>query len=165
MEFFTEPETDALGRVLEYEGRFMQDLRHGPRGRDQYVFLPGLVFLTGSPPRVSLVVTVPGMSALVFARLTSSVEVWKKGLEGIMLKVSPYMEEVREEGRVQTRRQDTIEALEIHFPGAVPAAVVERTNAETDLERLRKWHRLAVKADLAAIQADMAATEMPPGGN
>jgi hypothetical protein len=90
--------------------------------------------------------------ALVFARLTDSVEVWKKGLEGIMLKISPYMEEVR----VEVRQQNTLEALEIHFPGAVPAAVVERIKAETDRARLQKWFRLAVKADLAAIQADMA---------
>lgn len=229
VEFFTEPAGEALARVMEYQGRFMQELRHGPGGRDQYVFLPGMVFLTGAPPRVSLSVTVPGMKtpicryvpgvvdfsamdalafleaieqnrlprgllvwvplmrggqtaevvkrwralaeqdarvatmvdlALVFARLTDSVEVWKTGLEGVVLKVSPYMEEVRNEGRaearVQTQRQNTLEVLEVHFPGAVPAAVVKRIEAETDLARLQKWFRLALKADLAAIQADMA---------
>jgi hypothetical protein len=94
--------------------------------------------------------------ALTFARLTNCEDVWKKGLESIMHMTSPLWDEARAEGRVEVRRQDTLEALEIHFPGAVPAAVVERINAETDLGRLRKWFGFAVRADLKAIQQDMA---------
>jgi hypothetical protein len=90
--------------------------------------------------------------ALVFARLTDSVEVWKKGLEGIMLLKSPLMEEVR----VELQRQNTLDVLELHFPGAVPASVVQRIQAETDLARLQKWLMLAARSDLVAIQQDMA---------
>jgi hypothetical protein len=94
--------------------------------------------------------------ALTFSWLTNSHEVWMNGLEGLVLKRSPYVESARDEARIEMRQKDTLEALEVHFPGAVPATVVQRIKAETNLERLGKWHRLAVKADLQAIQQDMA---------
>jgi hypothetical protein len=73
-----------------------------------------------------------------------------------MLKISPHVEEVRVAARLEVQRQSTIEALDVLFPGAVPSAVVDRINAETDLARLRTWFGFAIRADLAAIQADMA---------
>lgn len=89
--------------------------------------------------------------ALTFAWLTDCRDAWLTALEGLVLKRSGFLEEVR----VEIRQQDTLEALEVHFPGAVPPAVVERIKAETDLAKLGKWHKLAVKADMQAIQQDM----------
>jgi hypothetical protein len=80
---------------------------------------------------------------LTFAWLTDSRDVWMKGLEGIMLRRSPYLDEVRAE----MRQQDTLAFLEARFPGAVPAAVVERVRAETDLAVLGRWIQLAGKAE------------------
>ena len=89
--------------------------------------------------------------ALVFAQLTDSREVWRKGLEGVIMNESISMREVR----VETRRQDTLELLEENFPGGVPRDVVERIKAETDFSRLGKWLKLAGKADLEGLRADM----------
>jgi hypothetical protein len=51
VELFTEPDGGALDRAVEYSGRFRGELRHGPGKRDKFLFLVGLVFLTGAPGR------------------------------------------------------------------------------------------------------------------
>ncbi|SPE62359.1 conserved hypothetical protein [Verrucomicrobia bacterium] len=48
-----------------------------------------------------------------------------------------------EKGQVMALRQNVLEVLEARF-GTVPASVRERVNAETSLDQLRQWHRLAV---------------------
>jgi hypothetical protein len=91
----------------------------------------------------------------VFARLTGCEGVDREVMEGIMLTVSPYMEEARNDERVKTRRQDTRDVLDARFPGQVPAAVAQRISAETDLGTLSRWLRLAATETLAEFQRQM----------
>ncbi|MGL4552111.1 MAG: hypothetical protein ACRC33_13100, partial [Gemmataceae bacterium] len=60
VELFTEPDADALDRLLEYAGRFRRELRHGPHGRDRYRLAGALVFLTGGPARDEIDDELPG---------------------------------------------------------------------------------------------------------
>src|SRR3954451_551101 len=61
IELFTEADSDAIDRAIEYVGRFRRELRHGPHGRDRYQFAVALIFLTGAPAETQLNVNVPGM--------------------------------------------------------------------------------------------------------
>jgi hypothetical protein len=223
IELFTEADSDAIDRSIEYVGRFRRELRHGPHGRDKYQFAVALIFLTGASAETRVNANLPGMEevgmwfgprvldlrgedgvahleaieqnrqargllawvplmkggqseetvrrwraqaeaepeiglrntlvdvALTFSWLTDSRDVWMNGLEGLVQKHSPYVDEVR----MEMLQKTTIDALEVHFPGAIPPAVVEGVKAETDLTKLDRWHKLAVKADLASIQKDM----------
>jgi hypothetical protein len=72
-----------------------------------------------------------------------------------MLTVLPYMEEARNEERLKLTRKYTREILDERFPGQVPAAVVARIDAETDLGKLGRWHRLAATATLEAFERQM----------
>jgi hypothetical protein len=76
-------------------------------------------------------------------------------MEGIMLKVSPFMEEARQEERIKLTRKHTLDVLEKRFPGSVPAAIVACINAESDLDKLSRWHDLAITATLEQFQAEM----------
>jgi hypothetical protein len=60
VELFTGPDADALDRLLEYLGRFRRELRHGPYGRDRYLFAGVLIFLTGQPAEERIDMTPPG---------------------------------------------------------------------------------------------------------
>jgi len=48
-----------------------------------------------------------------------------------------------EKGQLEARRESIVETLEMRF-GAVPTAVKERVDAQTDLALLKQWHRLAI---------------------
>lgn len=61
IELFTEADSDAIDRAVEYVGRFRRELRHGPHGRDRYPFVVALVFLTGASAEVALNTNLPGM--------------------------------------------------------------------------------------------------------
>jgi hypothetical protein len=61
VELFTEPDSDAIDRAVEYLGRFRGEPRHGPHGRDKYPFAVALVFLTGSSAETRLDMNLPGM--------------------------------------------------------------------------------------------------------
>lgn len=96
---------------------------------------------------------------VVFAQLTDSVEVWKKGLEGMDMNESIVMREVREKGRAegreeatrQARRDAVLEALGTRF--TVPVEVRERILSESDIAVLIRWLPLAVTADLDSFKA------------
>jgi hypothetical protein len=89
------------------------------------------------------------------ARLADCEPAWREALEGIMIKVSPFAEEIRQEARIEMARKHTREALEMRFPNQVPAALIERVNAETNLDKLERWHKLAITATLEAFQQGM----------
>ena len=93
--------------------------------------------------------------ARTFARLAGCEATWLQALEGIMIKTVPFWDEVRDEARIKLTRKHTQDVLEMRFPNQVPAAVIERVNAETDLDKLDRWHKLAVTATLEAFQAGM----------
>jgi hypothetical protein len=65
-------------------------------------------------------------------------------LEGLSVERSPWLEEIRTEGRLQMVRADVEAVLEVRFPGAVPAEVSEAIRRETKLPLLQQSHRLAV---------------------
>lgn len=222
VELFSEPDSEALDRAVEYLSRFRRELRQGPHGRDKYPFAVGLVFLTGAARQRRLDMNLPGMPevglwfgprvldlseedalahlesieqnglprgllvwvplmtggqsaevvrrwrllaetdergltladlALNFARLAGCWDVWKEGLEGIMLKSSPYIDEVRAE----MLQKAVLSVLEARFPGQVPAVVAERVKTEIDLARLEEWLQRASTASLEGFQLGMVA--------
>ncbi len=61
---------------------------------------------------------------------------------GIEKGLAEGMEKGRAEGQLMAFRQSIFDLLEARF-GAAPYEVRERIQAETDLARLRSWHRLA----------------------
>jgi hypothetical protein len=81
--------------------------------------------------------------ALVFSRLTKSEDTWKTGLEGIMVKTSPLMDEVRAE----TRQKDTLEILKHRFPGAVSPKLEDQIKSQMNLDKLGEWVVLAATSD------------------
>ena len=93
--------------------------------------------------------------ACTFAKLVDCEAVWREAMEGIMLQVSPFMEEARQEERIRTRQKDVLQILETRFPGEVPAAVIKGIEAETDFDKLGRWHKLAITATLEKFQQEM----------
>src|SRR5206468_2797412 len=61
-------------------------------------------------------------------------------------KIMPYITSAEEfgieKGQLMNCRENVLALLEARF-GAVPSSIRERVNAETDLARLKAWHRLA----------------------
>jgi hypothetical protein len=224
VELFTDADSDAIDRAMEYVGRYRGELRHGPGNRDKYLFMVALVFLSKAPPEVAVDMRMPGMEefghwfrpvpfcvaaqdavahldaiqhnrlgrwllvwtplmkggdnievarrwrtlaegaphlptmaflACTFARLAECEPIWREATEGIMMKTAPLWDEARQEGRVETGRKWVRDALEARFPGLVPSSVVERINVETDLDKLGRWHKLAITATLEAFQQGM----------
>jgi hypothetical protein len=82
--------------------------------------------------------------ALVFAELADRIDVWKHALEGWNVRKSQVVEEWREEGRAEGREEGRVEALqEIILTllrkrfSIVPAPLVQRIEASTDIARLQ----------------------------
>jgi hypothetical protein len=60
------------------------------------------------------------------------------------------------EVRIETRQQSVLMALDARFPGCLPVDVPNRVKAETDMEVLRRWLRLAATASsIEVFQAGM----------
>lgn len=62
--------------------------------------------------------------------------------------------EGRAEGLCMARQEDIIESLgEL---GDLPDAIIQKINATTDIEQLKKWHKMAIKANsISAFEAEM----------
>jgi hypothetical protein len=73
-------------------------------------------------------------------------------------KRSEVMEEVRQEGRVEARRADLLEALQLRFD-TVPEDIAAAVSEMTDLARLSRWFKHAVKAK--SLEAFRAAVRVP----
>ncbi len=54
------PRATIADRLLEYEGRLLRKLRHGPRRRDRYLVAGVLIFLTGRWRKLTLKMRLPG---------------------------------------------------------------------------------------------------------
>jgi hypothetical protein len=100
----------------------------------------------------------PAMAVLArtFARLTECEGVSLEATEDVMIKTVPFWDEVRQEERIKMGRKWVRDALEARFPGSVPAAVLQRINDEEGLDKLERWHKLAITASLEAFQQAMA---------
>ena len=67
----------------------------------------------------------------------------QQGIEkGLQQGIEKGLQQGIEKGQVIAGREAVLELLEVRF-GSVPEGVRERVNAERNLERLRRWHRLA----------------------
>lgn len=89
----------------------------------------------------------------VFAQLTDSGPIWKKGLEDMLITESILMREQRDigaaQGALKARREDLLAILEARF--TVPSQVREHIEQQTDLQLLARW------LTLAATQPDIDA--------
>lgn len=58
------------------------------------------------------------------------------------------------EGRIESKREDIIEALtELE---TVPNSILQQINSSTDIEQLRKWHKIAISVDnISAFEEKM----------
>jgi hypothetical protein len=50
-------------------------------------------------------------------------------------------------GELKTQRQNLLELLDVHFPGAVPDDVVQLIQRQESLELLHDWFRTVLRAD------------------
>lgn len=60
-ELFSEPDSDAIDRSMEYQSRYRRELRHGPHGRDRFLCFVVLIFYSGMPGETRLDMNLPGM--------------------------------------------------------------------------------------------------------
>jgi hypothetical protein len=73
--------------------------------------------------------------------------------------IEDIMRDGLEKGRLEASRKDVLEVIEVRF-GQVPEAVRGKVEAAVDLEMLRKWHRLALRAgNLQEIEAHILSQE------
>lgn len=58
------------------------------------------------------------------------------------------------EGRIESKREDIIEALtELD---TVPHSILQKINSSTDIEQLRKWHKIAISVNnISAFEEKM----------
>ena len=63
-EFQAEPDLEIVDRLLEYLARLRRELRHGPRHREKFRVVAGLVQLTGPAVTDHLDMTLPGESGV-----------------------------------------------------------------------------------------------------
>jgi hypothetical protein len=88
--------------------------------------------------------------ALAFAELARNVLAWEQGLEGWKMGESQIMNRWREEAatvaRLQTKRKDTLELLDIKFPGAASADVRRVIEQQASIEMLDDWFRALARA-------------------
>jgi hypothetical protein len=81
-----------------------------------------------------------------FARLADNYSVWKRGLEGIDVITSPYLEELREqvralareEGRAEAMREMVLSLGRRHFGKAASRKQKAQLNAVTDPAHLKR---------------------------
>lgn len=88
----------------------------------------------------------------VFAQLTDSGPIWKKGLEDMLITESTLMREQRDLGALKACREDLLAILEARF--TVPPQVRDHIEQQTDLQLLARWLPLAATAlDIDAFRA------------
>jgi hypothetical protein len=101
--------------------------------------------------------------AVVFAGLTGSRPTWERAVEEWTMrrdyKRSEVVEGWRMEGEIRRGRADLLEVLQLRFE-AVPEGIAAAVAEMTDLARLARWLRHAVKAK--SLEAFRAAVRVPP---
>jgi hypothetical protein len=99
---------------------------------------------------------------VVFAGLAGCRPAWERAVEEWRMhrnyKRSEVVEGWRMEGEIRRGRADLLEALQVRF-GAVPEDIVAAVAAMTDLARLSRWFKHALKAK--SLEAFRAAVRVP----
>lgn len=65
-----------------------------------------------------------------------------------------FVEGMKEEGKIQDRIESIFELLEDY--GEVPEILRKRIMEQTDLELLRKWHKIAARAESIEVFKEKA---------
>ena len=91
--------------------------------------------------------------ARVFAEASGCRPQWELGLKGWNMRESMVVNEWKAEARVEERAESLLLVLGTKF-GAVPEELAAAVRATADLDKLREWVGVAVRADtLAAFRA------------
>ena len=93
--------------------------------------------------------------AWTFAQLTDSRPVWKPVLEAIPMNESSFLREVRNEGRVQVRREDLLEILPTRLSGDHLAAAIAHVEKQNDFATLSRWLKLCQTLSPEALLAEI----------
>jgi hypothetical protein len=88
-----------------------------------------------------------GQLAKVLADCAGCGDLWRRRLEDWDVEKSKFLEEEREEARMEVMRKSVRSALEYRFGTAVPDDVTSAIATLTDAEELDRWFRAAVTAD------------------
>jgi hypothetical protein len=87
----------------------------------------------------------------VFARLSPAADQWFQVLEGWNMKSSPFLDEVRAEGRTQgraeARAEDILRFVRLRFRTEPTAEIRARIQSEHNLDRLNRWVDAAAAAN------------------
>jgi hypothetical protein len=88
-----------------------------------------------------------GNDALVFAEKSADPDAWKRALEDWNVDIrSPYLEQIRQEGRGQERAEALLDLLTLRGM-TVPDDLARKIRACSDMDQLRTWFALANRAD------------------
>ena len=100
--------------------------------------------------------------ASAFAGACGRQAVWLEALKGWNMRRSPTVDiwraearvEGRVEGRVETQRDNLTTLLRDRF-GSVPDGMIEAIVTTDDFDALSRWFRMALRADMAELQAQI----------
>jgi hypothetical protein len=83
--------------------------------------------------------------ALTLSELTNSKDVWKPVLEAVTMNESSVFREVRDQGRLETRREVLVKLLRRQLRGDDLAAALTRVEQQSDLSVLARWFDQALE--------------------
>jgi hypothetical protein len=87
---------------------------------------------------------------MVFGEWSRHREPWLRSLEGLNVRRSPFLEQIRNEGRVEGRGEERaealVQALQVKFPGQVTADLIQRIEQTRDVALLRQWFAAGLAA-------------------
>jgi hypothetical protein len=79
------------------------------------------------------------------------IDAWRNALEGWGVVKSTTVEKIREEGRLEEKREDILELLRGKFKQEPPADLAERIRQCEDLAQLRDWFTTAVNSETMSV--------------
>jgi hypothetical protein len=83
----------------------------------------------------------------VFAQLSPATEQWLQVLEGWNMKTSPFLDEVRTEGRTEALVEVILRGFRVRFRCEPSAEILARIQKEQNLDRLNRWVDAALSAN------------------
>jgi hypothetical protein len=93
--------------------------------------------------------------AWTFCDLTDCRPVWKPVLEALHMNESIAAREWRDQGRLESRRDDLIEVLRTKFSGDQLATAIARVEKQDDLAILSRWFKLSVTLSPRKLLAEL----------
>jgi hypothetical protein len=84
--------------------------------------------------------------ARTFAQLALRGQEWNRQLKGFDMTESQVAQEVRHEGEIKARQEDTLTVLEDKFPSAVTEELIRVIKDQDSLVLLNQWFRTALRA-------------------